>query len=206
MVSSGNVEILYLGPDGSGHQVVRLRREDGSTMLQADYFAGQPFFAWRDKNTLILFSDDAAGSGGMARPWLPVPMTCMFRAKSYNAMNAGGEVYGGGYADIDNAQISGEAIMYQGNASIVHKRLSVRGVWGRSVGAVHVPKYRVRCNGTEVGNWTAAAGATGATQGPFDISSFVGLDEVVVTLTVQLTTGGAGATAVQLDSMYMRQT
>ncbi|CAL9607818.1 hypothetical protein SUDANB95_05526 [Actinosynnema sp. ALI-1.44] len=74
MLDDLGVEILYLGPDGSGKQMVRLRREGGADILFT-YAAvnGVQFWALTDAISNIIMSDDAVAEQGIARPSLGIP-------------------------------------------------------------------------------------------------------------------------------------
>ncbi|WP_414943300.1 hypothetical protein [Amycolatopsis sp. cmx-11-32] len=203
VVDDQGTQILYVGPNSDGKQVFNLNRENGTVVLQSNYFAGQPFFAMRDQNNVILFSDNAAGSGGMARPWLPIPMYARFVTHQEDVVDPG---LGYTYNDmwIDNGALGTEKILWRGNASVLHKFVQITGAWGRAAGSAHVPRYRLKFNDTTVGTWTQTA-YSGNTQGPFDISAFLDHNDVTVDLTCSLDTGGAGATFCQIEGVYMRQ-
>ncbi|UUV29148.1 hypothetical protein NQK81_30800 [Amycolatopsis roodepoortensis] len=203
VVDDQGTRILYIGPNSEGKQVFALRRENGTVILQGDYFAGEPFFAMRDQNNVILFSDNAAGLGGMARPWLPIPMYPKFVMESDVPPNPElGFTYD--YMYIDNTQLASEKILWQGRASVLHKFVELRVVTGRAIGGSHVPRYRLKFNGTTVGQWTDI-GLSNVIRGPYDISEWLDQNDVSVQLTCSLDTGGAGSTACQIDSVYMRQ-
>lgn len=74
---SNETEAVLIGrhKDSLGNEVEGLviRRPNGSTVLWAFGTAdtGDAFWAMYDKNTNIIFSDDAASGTGIARPWLP---------------------------------------------------------------------------------------------------------------------------------------
>ncbi|KFU81023.1 hypothetical protein SAMN04489729_4802 [Amycolatopsis lurida] len=203
MVDDQGTRILYIGPNSEGKQVFALRRENGSLVLQSDYFAGEPFFAMRDQNDVILFSDNAAGSGGMARPWLPIPMYPKFVCESDVSPNPElGFTYG--YMFIDNSRLASETTLWEGRASVLHKFVELRTTTGRAIGGAHVPRYRLKFNGTTVGEWTDT-GLSNLVRGPYDISQWLDQNDVSVQLTCSLDTGGAGSTACQITSVYMRQ-
>ncbi len=203
VVDDQGTRILYIGPNSEGKQVFALRRENGSLVLQSDYFGGEPFFAMRDQNNVILFSDNAAGSGGMARPWLPIPMYSKFVTET----DAGPDPALGvtfDYAYLDNSLLTSEKVLWEGRASVLHKFVQLRAVTGRAIGGTHVARYRLKFNGTTVGTWTDTS-LTNALRGPYDISAFLDQNDVTVELTCSLDTGGAGSTACQIYSVYMRQ-
>lgn len=78
MVDDLGVEIMYFGPDSSGRQMVRLRREGGADILYT-YFTrnGEQYWALTDRGNSIIFSDDGVSGQGIARPSLSVPTRTM---------------------------------------------------------------------------------------------------------------------------------
>ena len=75
MVDDNNHEIVYIGPDNEGKQIIRIRREGGAEVLYT-YTAqgGRQFWALTDNAQQIVFSDDAVSGQGIARPWIPIPV------------------------------------------------------------------------------------------------------------------------------------
>jgi hypothetical protein len=74
MVDDNGDEIVYIGPDGSGRQIIRIRREGGGEVLYTYTLAnGNQFWALTDTASNILVSDDALSGLGIARPWIPLP-------------------------------------------------------------------------------------------------------------------------------------
>ncbi|HVK21383.1 MAG TPA: hypothetical protein VM677_08485 [Actinokineospora sp.] len=71
MVSSADVQILYIGPDGGGRQVVAIKRDNGSDILYT-YAAlgGNQYWALTDNGSRVIVSDDAISGEGLARPYL----------------------------------------------------------------------------------------------------------------------------------------
>lgn len=75
MVDDNDHEIVYIGPDNEGKQIIRIRREGGAEVLYT-YTAqgGRQFWALTDNAQQIVFSDDAVSGQGIARPWVPIPV------------------------------------------------------------------------------------------------------------------------------------
>lgn len=73
MVDDLGVEIVYIGPDGAGRQMIRIRREGGADILYT-YAAitGTQFWALTDADSNIIMSDDAVSQQGIARPSVPI--------------------------------------------------------------------------------------------------------------------------------------
>lgn len=69
-----------LRPDGQQEQGVRINRDDGSAVLTVQNFTGtaegyQQFLALWDRAQQIILSDDTASGNGLARPYVPIPLT-----------------------------------------------------------------------------------------------------------------------------------
>lgn len=74
MVDDNGHEIVYLGPDGTGQQIIRIRREGGSSVLYTYTVTnGNQFWALTDTSSNIVISDDAQSGQGIARPYIPLP-------------------------------------------------------------------------------------------------------------------------------------
>lgn len=74
MVDDNGDEIVYIGPDGTGQQIIRIRREGGGTVLYTYTLAGgNQYWALTDAHENILVSDDAVTTQGLARPYIPLP-------------------------------------------------------------------------------------------------------------------------------------
>jgi hypothetical protein len=74
MVDDNGHEIVYLGPDSTGQQIIRIRREGGKDVLYTyTALGGRQYWALTDNNNDIVFSDDAVSGQGIARPHLPIP-------------------------------------------------------------------------------------------------------------------------------------
>jgi len=75
MVDDNNDEIVYIGPDDEGKQIIRIRREGGADVLYTYTAAsGRQYWALTDNAHQIIFSDDAESGQGIARPWIPIPV------------------------------------------------------------------------------------------------------------------------------------
>lgn len=202
MVDDNDTEILYMGPDVDGKQIIRLRRESGAPVLSTYFTNGTTqFWALYDNTGRIIASDDALSGVGLARPWLPVPLYRHFVPRTITTHTDGlGEVYG--YSTIDATKIGAEVVLWDGFASISHPWISVVGVWGRALGTPNVT-YRLKVGGTEVGSWSPT-GLETSQKGPFDVSAQVGDDWTTVTLTAA--TSGTGVIACQVLGCYLHQT
>ncbi|MER5388382.1 hypothetical protein [Saccharopolyspora sp. NPDC002686] len=201
MVDDNGTEILYMGPDTSGKQVLTIRREGGARLLftQGNEAFGRDFWALTDAADRILVSDDAATGVGLARPWLPVPLYQKFVPRTISTHADGlGEVYS--YSTIDASKITGESILWEGRASISHPWITVDGLWGPATGTPTVT-YRLKVGGVTVAEWSSALGFRHVTA---DVSAQVGNDWTVVVITA--TASGAGVVACQPFGCYFHQT
>lgn len=194
MVDDAGIQVLYFGPDSQGRQIFQIRREGGSTVMYTAFTTGgQQFWRITDRFSRELFSDDAT-TGGMARPWLSVPM--------YTAYSmAASSVYG--YGNIAATSITSETTIWEGRVPLVsHPYISVAGIWGQASGA-NTSTYRLKISGTTVGTWSET-GLVNANRGPFNIGAK--LDEVapVISLTVQAS--GTGQVGAQLYGCWLQQT
>lgn len=74
MISATGVQILYIGPDVNGKQIIRLKRDNGSDILYTYAAAGgNQYWALTDNGGSIVASDDAVSGQGLARPYLTLP-------------------------------------------------------------------------------------------------------------------------------------
>lgn len=74
MVDDNNDEIVYIGPDDEGKQIIRIRREGGADVLYTYTTGDRQFWALTDNARQIIVSDDAVSGQGIARPWIPIPV------------------------------------------------------------------------------------------------------------------------------------
>lgn len=194
--ASGNT-VVYIGPDPGGgpSQVFQLWRPGGHSILvtQLDVTSGRYFTAIRDWLGHIIVSDDVQ-TGGMARPYLPVPLYPLFSMAASSFWQ---------YMNIPASAVASETLLWEGRIPLVsHPRISVDGVWGTASGT-NTPTYKLYVNGVAVGTWTAGL-ATALLQGPYDISSL--LDSTNVVVQVKASATGTGNIAVQVLGCYLRQT
>lgn len=191
VVDDQGAEIVYFGPDSQGRQIIRLRREGGSDVMWTGFTANGHQF-WRLTDRFInreLFSDDTE-NGGIARPWLSVPLVPLF------AMPGG--VYPYWYLPV-----TGDTSLWEGRIPLVsHPMIVVFGVWGQASGS-NSSTYRLVVDGTEVGRWSATTLQNGP-RGPFPIHHLLDRTDVLVEL--YASGSGTGDIACHITSCYMRQT
>ncbi|MEO6089547.1 MAG: hypothetical protein ABIQ18_41215 [Umezawaea sp.] len=194
MADDLGVEVLYVGPDSLGRQIFRIRREGGSTVFYTAFTTGGDQF-WRltDRFSRELFSDDTT-TGGMARPYLSVPMVPLFSM-------AASSLYG--YMNIAASTIATEQTIWEGRIPLVsHPFISVAGIWGQASGS-NTSTYRLKISGTEVGSWSATT-LENANKGPFNISSK--LDQVAPVIQLTATASGTGQVGAMVYGCWLRQT
>jgi len=196
MVDDLGVEIVYFGPDNLGRQIIRIRREGGSDVMWTGFTAGGSQF-WRltDRFNRELFSDDTV-TGGIARPWMSVPMYALFSM-------AASSVYA--YMNLPVASVTTETILWQGRIPMVtHPYMTCSGIFGQAIGA-NTSTYNLKLGvgATVVGTWSETT-ITNVSRGPFNVSAFLGQPDVPVVLTA--TASGTGSIACQVYSLYQRQT
>lgn len=189
--------VLFIGPDGSGQQVFQLWRPGvGGTEIfftQLDIPSGRMFTGWRDFLGHLLFTDDVQ-TGGMARPYLSVPMYPLFSM-------AASSVYA--YMTIAQASIASETLLWEGRIPLgSHPRINVNGVWGQASGS-NSSTYKLYVNGTAIGTWNETGLSVGV-RGPFDVSPY--LDQTDVTVQLKASASGSGTVAAQVLGCYLRQT
>lgn len=195
MVDGDGTEILYFGPDELGRQIIRIRREGGADVLWTGFTGGGNQF-WRLTDRFgnrELVSDDTE-SGGLARPWLSVPVSPLFSMAASSVFS---------YRNLPAASVASETTLWEGRIPLVsHPRLSVSGIWGQASGS-NSTTYRLKLNGTTVGSWVSTTLENSA-KGPYDIAAFLDQTNLPVTLTAQAT--GTGNVACQVYGLWMRQT
>jgi hypothetical protein len=194
VVDDTGVEIVYFGPDNEGRQILRIRREGGSDVMWTGFTSGGNQF-WRltDRTNRELISDDTE-SGGIARPWLSVPLYARFSM-------AASSTYG--YMNLAASSIASETVLWDGRIPLVsHPRLSISGIWGQASGS-NSATYRLKVNGTQVGTWSTGALENGE-HGPYNIGAWLDHTNAEVQLTVQAS--GTGQVAAQVYGCWLRQT
>ncbi|GAB3437522.1 hypothetical protein [Actinophytocola sediminis] len=196
MIDDNGDTIVYIGPDGQGKQIIRVRREGGAYVLYTYTAAGGlQFWALTDNAGRIIVSDDAESGTGLARPWLPVPLYPMFAPSVPVAGDTGRWA-------IDSAEILGETTLWEGRASVSHPWIQIDGTWGHASGSGAIT-YRLRVSGQLVGSWVETGGIT-EQRGPFSMAGHIGTDWAPLTLTAQ--TNGTGAVWCAPQGCYLRQT
>lgn len=194
MVDDNGVEIVYFGPDGSGRQIIRIRREGGSDVMWTGFTsAGNQFWRLTDRFNRELFSDDTE-NGGIARPWLSVPLYPKFTV-------AASSVYS--YMNLPVASVAAETTLWEGRIPMVtHPFMVVTGVFGQASGS-NSSTYRLKLNGVTVGTW-AETTIVNANRGPYNVAASLGLANVPVEVTA--VAAGTGNIGCQIYSLYQRQT
>lgn len=194
--ASGNL-VVYIGPDGSGNQIFQLWRPGGQAILatQLDVSSGRYFTAIHDWLGHQIFADDVQ-TGGLARPYLAVPMYPLFTTNV-----AAGSVVG--YNTVNVTAITSETTLWEGRIPYgSHPRISIDGVWGQGSGSNNTT-FKLYVGGVAVGTWTENGVIEVARKGPFDISAVFGNESVQVQL--KATSSGTGVVGAQVFGCHLRQ-
>lgn len=195
MIDDAGFEILYFGPDGSGKQIIRIRREGGTLVFFTAFAGGQQYWRLVDRFDRELFSDDTI-NGGMGSPWFNHPLYPLFSMPASS-------VYG--YMHLPVASVGVETTLWQGRLPLVtHPFMVVSGIWGQVTGS-NSSTYNLRLgpSSTLVGSWSETA-LVDRNVGPFNCTAF--LDVANVTARITVTAAGTGNIACQLFTLGQRQT
>lgn len=189
MIDDTDTEIVYMGPDELGRQVIKFVREGGARILRTFFSSGGQFWSMHDKFDRTIMADDG-NNGGLARPWLHVPMHPMWSQTGFWA-----------YRTVDAASIVSETTLWEGRIGLVsHPYIEAYGTWGQASGT-NSPTYRLYVGGTLVQTWTPAAFQIAVYSA--SIASLIDQPWIRVHLTVQAT--GTGQAAVGLQGVWLRQ-
>lgn len=195
MVDDMGFEIVYFGPDTNGKQIIRIRREGGSLVFYTAFTGGQQYWRLVDRFGMELFSDDTL-TGGMASPWLSVPMYPLFSM-------AASSVYA--YMNLPVASVVTETVLWRGRIPLVtHPFMSVSGIFGQASGS-NSSTFNLKLGfpATTVGTWSETT-VVDAIRGPFNVTAYMNLVQMPVQVTATAT--GTGNVGCQLFSLYQRQT
>lgn len=187
--------------DGSPQPVFFLR--DAAGKLRIALYDPDPItdgyqpVAWiYDHLNHVAFTTDI--NGGVAEPWIPVPMYAQF------IDTVGSEATT--YRQLPVSGVPGTQVVWEGRIGRVsHPRIQVEGVWGMAIGP-GTANYALVVGGTTVGTWSNA-GLVNTASAAFDISTKLTNTHVPVQVTVNVT-GAAPADRVALGLLgcWMRQT
>jgi hypothetical protein len=156
---------------------------------------GAPWYTTlRDVAGGIILSGDV--HGGIAEPWLPIPMYPLFA------------VAAGLYTSMSRAVDTTERTLWEGRIGYLsHPRLQIAGTWGPTSGT-NTTRYKLKVNGVQIGTWDSAALTTDV-RGPYDPTVGTGAAlhslNATITLTAQTLTG-TGNYACQVLGCHQRQT
>ena len=185
--ASGAPQVGTVLLDDAGHW--RLALVD----LESPSTPGRQVLVYWDQSTRIVFSGDE--QGGLATPWLSVPMTPKFTPPANSVFQ---------YFSIGTSA-SGMAQgvqLAEGRIPFVsHPRLTIDGMWGQASGTA-VPTYSLQVGSLPPLTWSQTA-VLASQQGPIDVSSLLTQTGVPVSLTVTWT--GSGAIACHPYGCYLRQ-
>ncbi|WP_154697074.1 hypothetical protein [Lentzea guizhouensis] len=194
MVDTDETEIVYIGPDSQGRQIIRIRREGGGDVMWTGFsVAGNQFWRLTDRFNREIISDDTE-VGGIARPWLAIPLYPKFTMAA-SAVHS--------YMNLPVASVVTETTLWEGRIPMVtHPYMVVSGIFGQATGS-NTSTYRLKVNGTTVGTW-AETSVVNVNRGPFYVAASLSQSNVPVTITAEAT--GSGNIGCQVYSLYQRQT
>lgn len=197
MIDDLGVEIIYFGPDVDGRQIIRIKREGGSYVFWTGFTnSGNQFWQLSDRFNRELFSDDTE-SGGIARPWLHVPVLPLFSMTASATWS---------YMTVPIATVTSERTLWKGKVGLLsHPYVQINGVWGEAGGGSNSVTYRLKFNGITVGTWSTVPGQlVEDTRGPFNVTPYLDLADVRVEVTAVAT--GTGIVACHVYTCTLRQT
>lgn len=185
IVRMGLVPSVFGGPAKPGFDLIR---PGGAKVL---HYESPGFWALHDATGWIIVSDDIGKGRGLARPWLPVFLTPMFRSN----LAAG--------ATGSSAVNVGVLAKWEGRVSVSHPWLEVDGIWGAATGS-NTATYEVRLSDQAVGSWNTSV-AEVSRKGPFDVTEYMNQDWVKIEVAITASSG-TGEVSTQLLGCYLRQT
>lgn len=188
--------------DGSPQPVMWVR--DGNGRIRLGVYDNNPSDAggydpvvWvYDHLGHIAFTTDK--NGGVAEPWIPVPMYQRFTPTAFTDST-------GSTPTLPASNCNGDTVWEGRIGKVSHPRIQLDMAHGRVTGTSAVPTYRFYIGNTMLKEWSAA-GFGSAIQGPFDISSRLGNTNVELRVTCSATGTGTDRIAIGMLGVWMRQT
>lgn len=139
------------------------------------------FTFWDYLNNVVLSADPA---GGLAEPWMSVPLYPTFIPNTLAAS--------GGDSSWTTPDSTTEHTMWRGRlAQVTHPKLIVDGDWGYASGGPGTATYRLKVNGVTIGTWTATGVET--TNHVYDNLAFLHTQNLDVVITLQCSTNAGTA-------------
>lgn len=205
LLDDNGQERVYIGPStfsmppGETQPVFLVRDASGSVRLGVfdnDSGGYEPTFWTFDDSGHVAFTTDK--NGGVAEPWVPVPMYMKFIPNSFvnstdtdptlpvSACN-GGLIWNGRIGKVSHPYIQFDMIM------------------GRVTGGSGSPTYTFWVNGTQVGSFSGT-GYGSDIVGPFNISSLLSQTNIIVEVKVSATGTGTDLIACGMNGVWLRQT
>jgi hypothetical protein len=156
----------------------------------------KPTFWTFDDNQRVAFTTDQ--SGGVAEPWVPVPMYMKFIPNSFvNATNTD--------PTLPVSACNGGVIWNGRIGKVSHPRIQFDMITGRVTGGSGSPTYTFWVNGSQVGTFSGTGYGSNLV-GPFDISSILTATNVIVEVKVSATGTGTDLIACGMNGVWLRQT
>lgn len=205
LVDDAGVERLYIGPStfqqppGVTQPAFMVR--DSSGRVRLGVYDAEPGAAYEptvwifDDADHVAFTTDQ--QGGIAEPWLPVPMYPKFIPTNFtNSTNTD--------PCLPASACNGGAIWNGRIGKVSHPRIQFDITRGRVTGTNAVPTYSFYVNTNLIG--THSHTDYGPTLvGPFDISNLLGTANIVVEVRVSATGTGTDLIACGMNAVYLRQ-
>lgn len=97
----------------------------------------------------------------------------------------------------------GTLVSWEGRIRASHPKIEVDGIWGTASGT-NTTTYQLVLNNNTIGIWSVVNTLQVQRYGPFDISSYIGLDWLKIELKITASSG-TGQVAIQPLGVYFRQ-
>lgn len=210
MVDANGVERLFIGgsptsplADGSPQPVFVVNDVSGQNRIGVfDPFPevdGYVPVVWIfDHQSRVVLTSDR--NGGMAEPWIPVPMYPLFQDAVFGSDAAGS------HPTLPASALTSEANVWEGRiGKCSHPRIQFDVVVGRVTGVSATVTYRFYVGGTLLGS-IVNPGYSAQVAGPYDITSKLGSSNLGVQVTAQAAGTGSDRLAMSMLGAWMRQT
>ena len=203
IVDSDGKQRLFMGKQsyGGGDQTIFVLRDQNEAvrfgLFDFNMLDGySPAVIIYDQLGHITYSTDS--NGGMAEPWVPVvlypktwPSTFLDTTGTDNTLPV--------------SACNGNSVWEGRIGKVSHPRIQLDFIGGRVTGTTGSPTYTFVVNGVTLDTWSQTAYA-GQIRGPFDISSLLTQQNIIVQVKVTATGTGTDRIAAQPNACYLRQT
>lgn len=210
MVDSDGTVRLFVGgttnpamPDGTPQPIFVVNDHTGQNRIGVfdplpDVDGYAPVVWIYDHLGRVAFTTDR--NGGVAEPWISVPMYPLFQDAVFGSDAAGS------HPTLPASALTSEANVWEGRiGKVSHPRIQFDVVVGRVTGVSATVTYRFYVGGTLLGS-IVNPGYSAQLIGPFDITSKLGLSNLAVQVTAQAAGTGTDRLAMSMLGTWMRQT